>query len=151
MCLKTPRVGIFMWVWWLVVLERVSSLPLSSYFFHQWVIPTFLEIKKKKIGVLVCLLFYGLWPLEMIRVCHHQHQHSFLHLCSFVFSIPLQALSQKQRGKLEMATVWAWVTQAARSYIISDYTSFIKAKRILYLIEDLHDVYRPLGCEWNTV
>ena len=66
-----------------VVLEHVPSLPLSPYFFHQLVIPTFLEIKKK----LMCLFVYffdGLWPLEMIRVCHHQHQHSFLHLCSFV-------------------------------------------------------------------
>ena len=43
----------------------------------------FLKLKKK----LMCLFVYffdGLWPLEMIRVCHHQHQHSFLHLCSFV-------------------------------------------------------------------
>ena len=38
-----------------VVLEHVPPLPLSSYFFHQLVIPTFLEIKK--IDVLVCLLF----------------------------------------------------------------------------------------------
>ena len=30
-----------------VVLEHVPSLPLSPYFFHQWVIPTFPEIKKK--------------------------------------------------------------------------------------------------------
>ena len=30
-----------------VVLEHVPSLPLSPYFFHQWVIPTFPKIKKK--------------------------------------------------------------------------------------------------------
>ena len=36
-----------------IILEHVPSLLLSPYFFHQLVIPTFLDIKK--IYVLVCL------------------------------------------------------------------------------------------------
>ena len=51
-----------------VVLEHVPSLPLSPYFFHQWVIPAFPEIK---IFFLMCLFVYffdGLWPLEMVSL-----------------------------------------------------------------------------------
>ena len=65
---------------------RLFSIPtlvpiLFSPVSHPYISWNFFKI------FLMCLFVYffdGLWPLEMIRDCHHQHQHSFLHLCSFV-------------------------------------------------------------------
>ena len=56
--------------------------PCPHTFFTSESSQHFLKLKK-----ILCLFVYfcdGLWPLEMIRVCHHQHQHSVSHLCSCV-------------------------------------------------------------------
>ena len=99
----TPRahVGICMQVWlvdvghMVVVLEHTPSLPCPhAYFFHQF-IPTLIFL-----NVLVCLLFW--WPLAILNylICHHQHQHSFLHLHSFVYLVfHFRHTTKNQKGK----------------------------------------------------
>ena len=116
--MNTPHVG--MWVWlvdsWTWGCSCTYSIPnLSPYFFTSESSLHFLKIIKKKIYVLVCLLFDGLWPLEMIRVCHHQHQHSFLHLRSFVcFHFRHTPRSREESNSLKHClSVWAWVTQGS--------------------------------------
>ena len=68
-CLKTPHVGIFMWVWlvdsW--TWGCSPSLPLSPYFFHQSVIPTFPEIFFKIF--LMCLYIYCSICLDCFLYC----------------------------------------------------------------------------------
>ena len=77
---------------------------------------------------LMCSFVYfydGLWPLEMISLSPPVSTLILTSLQFCVFSIPLQAHSQKQRGKLEsnslkhFLSVWAWVTQVLDSCLLS--------------------------------
>ena len=81
-----------------VVLEHVPSLPLSPYFFHQSVIPTFPE--KLNFFKYACLFTFlmAIGHLKFEFTTTSINTHSSLQFC--VFSIPLQAYSQKQRGNL---------------------------------------------------
>ena len=106
-------------------LNKFHHYPCPHTFFTSVSSLHFLKLKKK----LMCLFAYffdGLWALEMIRVCHHQHQHSFLHLCSYVclvFHFRHTPRSREESWKatiwstISSCSVWAWVTQAARSYM----------------------------------
>ena len=83
-----------------IVLEHAPTLVLIL--FHQSVIPTFPEIKKKIFTVLYGFTVYffdGLWPLEMVSL---QPSASTLILTSLqfcVFSIPLGTLPRSRAGK----------------------------------------------------
>ena len=90
-----------------VILEQVPFLPFPHTFFtSESVIPTFLEIKKKFCACWFTF-FDGLWPLEMIRFCYHQHQHSFLHLCSFVCLVFYFRHTPKSGEECWKATGWS--------------------------------------------
>ena len=83
--------------------------------FHPYLVPIlfspvslpYIFLIKKTSNVLVCLLFDDLLPLEMIWVCHHQHQHSFLHLCSFVYLVFHFRHTPRSREESWKATVWS--------------------------------------------
>ena len=85
-----------------IVLEHVPSLPLSTYFFHQSVIPTFSEIKKKFYCACLFTFLMAFGHLKWL-VCHHQHQHSSTPATTqfCVFSIPLQAHTPEAERKAE--------------------------------------------------
>ena len=139
-----------MWVWlvdsWTLGHSWTCSIPtLVPIPFHQWVIPTFLEIKKK-LNVLVCLLFW--WPLATWNDSSLPPPASTLILTSLqfcVFSIPPQAHSQKQSGKQQFEALPQCLSLSHSirrlGAILSMITLFIKVKCILYLIEELHDVH----------
>ena len=137
-----------MWVWlvdsWTWGRSWTCSIPtlvpiLFSPVSHPYISWNFFKI------FLMCLFVYffdGLWPLEMIWVCHHQHQHSFLHLCSFVCLVFHFRHTPRSREESWKATVWSTSSVSEpESLRWLDSWLFIKAKCILYLIEELHDAY----------
>ena len=93
-----------------------GQLDMRSFFIPTLVPIFFSQVShplifwKKIFFNLMCLfvyLFDGLWPLEMVRVCHYLHQHSFLHLCSFVCLVFHFKHTPRSREESWKATVWS--------------------------------------------
>ena len=106
----TTYVGIFMWMWLVDMrsfLNMFHPYPCPHTFFTSESSLHFLKSFKKFLMCLFVYFFDGLWPLEMIRVCHHQHQHSFLHLCSFVCLVFHFRHTPRSREESWKATVWS--------------------------------------------
>ena len=89
-------------------MSRITVYPCPHTFFTSQSSLHFLKFKKKHFTVLVCLLFDGLWPLEMVNLPPPLSTHINIntsnntHLCSFVCLVfHFRHTPQKQRGKLE--------------------------------------------------
>ena len=88
------------------------SIPtLSPNFSHQSAIHLFL--KKLMCLFVYFLMAFGHLKLKIIWVCHHQHQHTFLHLCSLqryknkTFSCSSWHLSEHNKGWLDNCQIWS--------------------------------------------
>ena len=107
--LQTPHVGICMqvwlvhvawdiYIWWSFLntphpyLVPILFSPVHSYIFLDF---------SNFFNVLVHSLSW--WPLAIFNyfICHHQHQHSFLHLHNFVYLVfNFRHITKSERGKL---------------------------------------------------
>ena len=105
---------------------------------------------------LMCLFVYffdGLWPLEMIRVCHHQHQHSFLHLCSFVCLVFHFRHTPRSKEESWKATVWSTssVSEPKSLRRLGAIISMIKFKSEVYIISYRRATWCIHRQQWEEV